>query len=160
MLVGHVCTRQANFCDAGATAEEALAQMSRGCVEELVVLADDVKDGGRTAVGIITRRDLSAFTDRALSTEEIAGKIDPASLTLGEIIGARCVSVSEDVSASRAMELMKVYGLRRLQVVDACNFPVGIVCADDLILAGRKGAERLTRISFYLRPHQADRTAA
>jgi CBS domain-containing protein len=159
VLICKVCTPQLNCCDAGTTVEEALTQMHRSSVEKLVVLAGGMTGGGQAPVGIITSRELATVTDRALSTEEIAGQVDPACVTVGEMAGGRCIRVSEDMSASQAMELMRMHGLRHLLVVDALNFPIGIVCANDLVLAGEQGVSRLTRISFYLRTCPRDRAA-
>jgi len=125
MKTGEVCNRDV----VKIAARQNLAQASRLMRESHVgclVVVDDA-DPWR-AVGIVT--------DRDIVVEAVAAGIDPASLTVGEIMGPALVLAREDDDALVSLKTMRRRGVRRLPVVDAAGVLCGIVTLDDLLEAG------------------------
>jgi len=145
MLVGQICSREVSFCEAGTTAERAASQMREAHVGDLVVVGVNGV-GVRTPVGVIT--------DRDLVVEVMAQQVDPAVVSVGELIVADCLCINENATVFQAIEMMQKGGVRRLPVTDGPGGLVGIVSADDLSALMAKEMLRLSQVGFRQRVHE------
>lgn len=104
------------------TVADAAKLMRQRHVGSLVVT--DADDGGKRPVGILT--------DRDMVMEVLALDGDPYAATVGDVMVADLATVRDDQDVREALELMRYKGVRRLPVVDARGYLVGILTADDL----------------------------
>jgi len=125
MKTGDVCNRAVVAIGAEANLSEASRLMREAHVGSVIVV-DDGKP--RRAVGIVT--------DRDIVMEAVAAGIDPATLTVGEIMGSGLVVARENDDALHSLKIMRRRGVRRLPVVDEGGALCGIVTLDDLLEAG------------------------
>jgi CBS domain-containing protein len=123
MRIVDVSTREVVQCARSATALE-LAQLMRSShVGDVVVV--DQPDGHKIPVGIVT--------DRDLVVEVLAGELDPATVTAGDLMAAEIVTAGEQDDIREVAELMRFKGVRRVPVVDERGGLAGIVTLDDLL---------------------------
>jgi len=125
MKTGDVCKRDVIAIRASGTLAEASKLMREGHVGSIVVVDD--ADPSRP-VGIVT--------DRDIVVEVVAAGLDPATLTVGEIMGRTLVVAREDDDALASLKTLRRRAVRRLPVVDAAGALVGIVTLDDLLEVG------------------------
>ncbi|HUI98980.1 MAG TPA: CBS domain-containing protein [Usitatibacter sp.] len=125
MKTGEVCNRRVVSVRAGASLAEVSRLMREAHVGSVVVV-DDARP--LRAVGIVT--------DRDIVVEAVAAGIDPATLTVGEIMGTSLVVARESEDALESLRTMRRRGVRRLPVVDDEGALCGIVTLDDLLEAG------------------------
>jgi CBS domain-containing protein len=76
---------------------------------------------------------LGIVTDRDLVVEILAQGVDPKTLTARDLMDGDLATVPEDAVVHEAIELMRTKAIRRLPVVDAQNFVIGVLTADDVI---------------------------
>jgi len=98
--------------------------MRHGHVGSLVVV-DQMNGGKRLPVGIVT--------DRDIVVEVVATGLDPAVITVGDIMESELVVGRESDSVLETLEVMRFKGVRRLPTVDADGQLIGIVTVDDLL---------------------------
>ncbi|HET7728770.1 MAG TPA: CBS domain-containing protein [Usitatibacter sp.] len=122
MRTGDLCIRQV----VTATAEMPVLELTRvmrnrhvGCV----VIVD--KGAARKPIGIVT--------DRDIVVEVLAEGVDPAKVTVGDIMSGAPVLSHQDEDAMWALKLMRDKGIRRLPIVDGTGALVGILALDDLM---------------------------
>lgn len=115
--VAEVMTKKPVALQAGTTLVEAARAMRDHDVGDILVL-DDI-----TIRGIVT--------DRDIVVRAVAEGRDPESTVLAQISSNDPVSLTEDDSVDRAVELMRQHAVRRLPVV-VDGQPVGIVSLGDL----------------------------
>ena len=73
------------------------------------------------------------LTDRDITIEVVANKVDPDSLTVRDIMSDEVLMIDEDEDILEAMEMMSRAGVRRLPVMnEACKLS-GVVSVDDII---------------------------
>lgn len=125
MKTGDVCNRAVVSIRSGANLSEASRLMREAHVGSVIVV-DEASP--RRAVGIVT--------DRDIVVEAVAAGIDPATLTVAEIMGRGLVVAREDDDALVSLKAMRRRGVRRLPVVDEGGALCGIVSLDDLLEAG------------------------
>ena len=123
MRVGDFCNREVISIQEDASIIEAATAMREGHVGDLVVVRENFNK--QTPVGIITDRDI------ALSI--VAPGISLESVSVGDAMSFELMSVSEDDDLMQAIETMREKGIRRLPVVDANDFLIGIVTVDDIL---------------------------
>jgi len=123
MGIGEICTREVVITRPERSVAAAAELMRQHHVGDLVVVTD--ADGKRIPVGIIT--------DRDLVVEVMALKLDPATLTVGEIMGQELVIGHEDDAIFDTLQAMRSKGVRRVPIVDDSGGLLGIVTVDDLI---------------------------
>ncbi|HXF67138.1 MAG TPA: CBS domain-containing protein [Burkholderiales bacterium] len=121
--VGQICNREVVFATRETTASAAAKLMRHHHVGSLVVV--DETNGGRMPVGIVT--------DRDIVIEITAVDLDPATITVGDIMEPNLVTARESDGILEAMEIMRYRGVRRLPVVTEQGKLAGIVTMDDLI---------------------------
>jgi len=92
-------------------------------VGDLVVVDDN--GGVKVPVGIIT--------DRDLVVEIMAPELDPAAITVGDIMTPELAVVKEDAGLYESIQYMRVIGVRRLPVVNNNGGLIGILTLDDML---------------------------
>ncbi len=148
MSVALLCNREVVVAAPDTSAREAAELMRIHHVGDLVVV--EQRGGERCPVGLIT--------DRDLVVEIIAQKVDPASVTVGDLMTRDVETVHEATDFWDALLHMRSCGVRRVPVVDDRGGLVGIFTFDDAlelvseamvdlvkIVAGQVGRERRTR---------------
>ena len=92
------------------------------------------------------------ITDRDIVTSVIGLKLDPAKITVGDLINRPVIVVREDEGVFETIERMRAHGIRRVPVVDQQGALVGIVAVDDLL---ELLAEELGKLSKLVSREQA-----
>jgi CBS domain-containing protein len=123
MDVGEICTREVVIATRNTTVVEAARLMREHHVGDLVVV--DGSGGRRVPVGIVTDRDIVVGV--------LALGLDPAVLTVGDIMGSGIVTTAENDDVYETLQIMRARGVRRVPVVDAEGALVGIVALDDIL---------------------------
>ena len=119
-----VCNRDVAFTTRETTVAAAAKLMRHGHVGSLVVV--EQRNGGkRIPVGMVT--------DRDIIVEVIATGLDPATITVGDIMAPELVVGRDSASVLETLEIMRFKGVRRLPTVDGEGQLVGIVTVDDLL---------------------------
>lgn len=139
MAIGEICNREVVVVREDASVAEAARLMRKYHVGDLVVVRES--RGKNKPVGIVT--------DRDLVVEVMAARLDPATLSVGEIMGRDLAKVKESTGVSEVIRFMRDMGVRRMPVVDGKGALVGLVTLDDLLeLLSEELAElaRLTQL--------------
>ena len=123
MPIAEVCNREVVVVQGNESVLEVAQLMRRHHVGDVVVVEE--RGGGRVPVGIVT--------DRDLVVEVVAAQLDPASITVGDIMAPQLVTLKESAGLFEAIEYMHAKGVRRLPVVDDKGGLVCILTLDDLI---------------------------
>jgi CBS domain-containing protein len=144
--IASVCNRAVAFVTRDATVAAAARLMRHGHVGSLVVV-ESMDCGKRNPVGIVT--------DRDIVVEVIATGLDPAVITLGDIMTQELVVGRESDSVLETLETMRFKGVRRLPTVDRDGQLVGIVTVDDLLEVLAEELNDLTRIVAREQTHEA-----
>lgn len=123
MPIGEFAIRDVITASRETSVLEAAKLMRKHHVGDIVV-ADKV--GNRSVpVGILT--------DRDIVMEVLAQDVDPAKLTVGDIMSEDLVTIKQSEGVWRTVELMRARGARRIPVVDDDGSLAGIVSVDDLV---------------------------
>jgi CBS domain-containing protein len=130
---GELCNREVIVAKPGTGIREAARLMRSHHVGDLVLV--EARAGGNVPVGLVT--------DRDLVVEVLAAGVDPAGLTLGDLVTTATVTVTEDAGLPELLEVMRSRGIRRLPVVDAGGVLLGIITLDDLLDAFAEGLGEL-----------------
>ena|SRR5690348_16412353 len=142
MNIGQACNRLVACIGPEDTVHEAAERMREHHVGNLVVTRIDGDD--QHPIGIVT--------DRDIVVEVVAAGINPASLTVADIMGNSLLVAYEDEDVSEALETMQQRHIRRLPVVNTDAVLVGILALDDVLqmlatdlgaMAAIVGAQRL-----------------
>lgn len=123
MPVGEFCNCEVVIADLTTPVLEAASLMRQYHVGNVVVV--DEVDGMRVPIGIVT--------DRDIVIEVVANGLDPATITVGEIMGDRLVTAHADEGLFETMQLMRRKGVRRVPVVDERGALAGILALDDVV---------------------------
>ncbi|HSM99049.1 MAG TPA: CBS domain-containing protein [Gallionella sp.] len=123
MPVSEVCNREVVIVQRSDTISEAAQLMRRHHVGDVVVVED--RGGVRVPVGIVT--------DRDLVVEIIAPELDPAAITVGDVMAPELAVVKEDAGVFEAVQYMRAIGVRRLPVVNDGGGLIGILTLDDML---------------------------
>jgi len=123
MPISEICNREVIIVQPGNTVLEAAQLMRQHHVGDVIVVDD--RDGVRIPLGVVT--------DRDLVVEIMATELDPASITVGDIMVPELASVAEDNGVFESIQYMRAKGVRRLPVVDKRGGLVGILTLDDLL---------------------------
>lgn len=122
MRIGEICTRNVVRIGPGQSLHAAAELMRKRHVGSVVVV--DEPDGERAPVGIITDRDIVLAV--------IAPGVDPAVLTVGDVMTRELATCAESDDVFNAIEAMRRRGVRRLPVLDDKGVLAGMVSADDI----------------------------
>lgn len=123
MTAGELCTRRVIFARPDETVAEAAARMLEEHVGDLVVA--DERDGVLVPVGILT--------DRDVVLRVVAPHRSPAAVRVADVMARDVRVVDEDDPIERALEAMRLHGVRRIPVVGRGGALIGIVTFDDLV---------------------------
>ncbi len=122
MTIRELMTRDPCCCLASDSAHRAGTLMRRFDVGVLPVVDDECH---RRLLGIVTDRDLCLFV--------LAANRLPAGVTVEECMMRNPVTCAPDDDPAHALELMRGHHVRRLPVVNAHGFLVGMVSVTDLV---------------------------
>jgi len=135
--IASVCNRAVAFTTRDTTVASAAKLMRHGHVGSLVIV-EQMNGGKRVPVGMLT--------DRDIIVEVIATGLDPAVITVGDIMSQDLVVGRESDSVLETLEVMRFKGVRRLPTVDRDGQLVGIVTVDDLLEILAEELNELARI--------------
>jgi predicted transcriptional regulator len=85
----------------------------------------ETTEGRKTPMGVVTDRDIAVSV--------VADGVDPASLTVCDIMNAPAVTAFEWEDGFCLPRRMRRFGVRRIVVIDEAGSLVGIVTQDDLL---------------------------
>lgn len=123
MLLREICTPDVISCAADRSALHAAHLMRQHHVGDLIIVEDVESDP--SPIGMVTDRDIVV---------EVLGKeLDPARVTLRQIMRTPVVIASLGEEVTQALERMKLHGVRRIPVVDESSKLVGVLSLDDLL---------------------------
>lgn len=120
--IGQICERKVVHTMSDTTVQAAAKLMRDYHVGTLVIV--EPAEGRPRPLGILTDRDIVVEID--------ALDLDPKTMTAGDIMAPDLVTVRDDLGVLQAAEIMRYKGVRRLPVIDAEGYLVGIVSIDDL----------------------------
>lgn len=122
MLLKDLCTPDVVACTPDRSVLHAARLMRQQHVGDVVVVEDEETD--RSPIGVVTDRDIVV---------EVLGKeLDPARVTLRQIMRTPVVIASSTETVAQAVQRMVIHGVRRIPVVDESSRLAGILCLDDL----------------------------
>lgn len=123
MSVSEICNRRVVVMQRDETVSEAAKLMRQHHVGDVVVVED--RNGIRVPVGIVT--------DRDLIMEIMVFELDPAIITVGDIMEKELVTLKETTGIFDAIQYMRHRTVRRLPIVDENDGLIGILTLDDLL---------------------------
>ena len=114
-----------NVATVGATTDvtDAAKLMRDQHVGDLIVT--EPRGGHTVPIGILTDRDIVVGV--------IAKRIEPETVTVGDVMTRDVLTVREDASLEFALREMRRHGVRRAPVVRPNGSLVGVIAFDDLI---------------------------
>lgn len=145
MLLKDVCTPDVITCTPDCSALHAARLMRQHHVGDVVVVGDDATDP--SPIGVVT--------DRDIVVEVLGRELDPARVTLRQIMRAPAVIASTGDDVSVAVERMKAHGVRRIPVVDQRSKLAGVLSLDDLLQ--RLAADATTLVEVITREQDRER---
>lgn len=123
MKLQELCTPDVVYCTAEINTLHAARLMRERHVGDLVVVDEGEED--HAPIGIVT--------DRDIVVEVLAKDLDPARVTVREIMRVPLVIARTSEQAEHAVERMKAHGVRRVPVLDDAGSLAGILTLDDLV---------------------------
>ena len=123
MTVGTLCNRTVIVAPRSTRVDAAARLMREHHVGSLVVV--DATAIGNKAAGVVT--------DRDVVIELVASGVDPATVTIGEIMAPELVIAREADDPLDTLNKMRAKGVRRVPVVNGDGVLVGILAMDDLL---------------------------
>jgi CBS domain-containing protein len=147
MNAGEICNRDVVVAERGMGVVQAAQLMRQYHVGSLVVC--DRQGSTRTPVGVLTDRDLTVAV--------LAKALDPATLTVGDVMPEDLYTVREEDTVTDVLRILRERGVRRLPVVDRDRALIGIVTLDDLLDIA---AEQLHDIAASIRREQTREVTA
>jgi CBS domain-containing protein len=137
MTIGAIRTREVVTAARDTSAAEAARLMRNAHAGDVVVV--DEPDGRRIPCGIVTDRDIVVSV--------VAKGLDPAVISVGEIMAPELTVGRERDSVARSIDVMREKGIRRLPIVDSRGDLIGIVSIDDLFAFLAMEIASLARVS-------------
>jgi CBS domain-containing protein len=123
MYLKDLCILDVAYCTRAQSITDAARVMRERHTGDLLVV--DAADGEPRPIGVIT--------DRDIVLEVLALGRDPHKTTVGEIMATRLIVASGEEDVATAIERMRAHGVRRLPIVDAREYLLGIITLDDLL---------------------------
>ena len=121
MSVRDYCRGMPHTARAGDSLRDAAARMDSLGVGCLVVIDD-------------ARRPIGMLTDRDVALRVLRSRLDPDAVTIGDVMHASVVTVTEKAPVAVAIRFMRNNGLRRIPVVDPTRGEIrGLLTCDDLL---------------------------
>ncbi len=123
MAIGEICKREVVTVTKETTVNEAALLMRQKHVGDVIVVKK--VNGREKPIGIVT--------DRDVVVEVIATGLDPAVLTVGDIMVEHLAVLQENAGVYEAISHMGNHGVRRIPVTAKDGSLVGILTFDDLL---------------------------
>ncbi|MDH5670571.1 MAG: CBS domain-containing protein [Myxococcales bacterium] len=123
MRIGELCNRSVVVGDRMESAAQVGRLMRDHHVGSVVLV--EKHQGRRKPVGIITDRDLM----RSI----VAGNLPAEATPVGKVMSREPYCAREDRDVHEVLEQMRARGIRRVPVVDAEGFLLGIFTFDDMV---------------------------
>ena len=123
MNAGEICNREVVIAYREMNLTEAAKLMREHHVGSLVVVVERAKE--RVPVGILTDRDIVVAV--------VAKEMDPAKLTVGDVMSHGVFAVREQDGLAEVLRAMREHGVRRVPVVTHSGALAGILTIDDLL---------------------------
>ena len=124
MTISAICKRDVVATRRTESVIDAARLMRKHHVGSLVIVEDSAQ-GSKIPVGIITDRDITVSVT--------ALGLDPAAITVNEIMADAVVCIHETAGIAETVALMRTKGVRRLPVVNDAGALTGMIAADDLL---------------------------
>lgn len=121
MKVGEICRRSVVSIDSDADVNAAAEKMRTHHVGFLIV----------HETGDELRRPIGVLTDRDIVVEVIAKKVDPAAVTVADLMTPNPLVAEESEELSDVLQAMRIAGIRRVPVVDLRDALQGVIAIDD-----------------------------
>lgn len=121
MRVGDICTRNVISVSADESIYSTAQKMREQHVGDVIVVMDD------------RERCIGILTDRDITIEVVANRVDPETLTVRDVMSDDVLMVDEDEDILEAMEMMSRAGVRRLPVMNEARKLCGVISVDDII---------------------------
>jgi CBS domain-containing protein len=141
MSAGEYCNRDVVVISKDASIREAVNLQRNYHVGDVVVV--EKVAGKNHPIGILT--------DRDIVVEILAKDVDVTSVTVGDVMSLKLVTVTEQTSLLDTLECMRQHGIRRLPVVEATGVLVGIITLDDLL---ELFAEQISKVAGLMKNEQ------
>ncbi len=145
MPIGDISNREAICAWRTETVIEAARLMRKHHVGCLVIVEDDA-EGNKIPIGMLTDRDI------AISVVALA--LDPAIITVNEIMSDIALCVRESAGIAETVALMRARGVRRLPVINAGGALTGLVATDDLLALLAEELSGLAECTALERKHE------
>ncbi len=113
ITAGELMSRKFHTVEDSMTVLEAAQQMAESKIGFVLVLGND------SLVGV--------FSERDCLNKVVAHRVDPGTLTVGQIMSKSVITISEKGTGLEAWKLMKDNHIRHLPVVDDNHSPVGVL---------------------------------
>lgn len=134
MTLGKICRREVITITKIATILAAANLMKRYNIGDLIVVDE------------YTNAPLGILTDRDIVIEIIADKLDPMSVTVGDIMNTDLLLLKDYEDRQTALEMMSAKGVRRAPIINDNNSVVGIITIDDLIIMISEEVNSISKI--------------
>lgn len=141
MSAGEYCNREVVVINKDASVRDAVNLLRNFHVGDVVVV--EKVAGKNHPIGILT--------DRDIVLEVLAKDVDMTSVTIGDVMSLKLVTVTEQTSLLDTLESMRQHGVRRLPVVDSTGVLVGIITLDDLL---ELFAEQISKVAALMKSEQ------
>ena len=141
MSAGEYCNRDVVIISKDASVRDAVNLLRNYHVGDVVVV--EKVAGKNHPIGILT--------DRDIVVEILAKEVDVDSVTVGDVMSLKLVTVTEQTSLLDTLESMHQHGIRRLPVVDTAGGLVGIITLDDLL---ELFAEQISKVAALMKNEQ------
>jgi CBS domain-containing protein len=125
MYVAQICSRNAATVRRTDEVTAAAQLMRERHVGYLVVVEAGASGAEPMPVGVLTDRDIVVGV--------VARRVDPATLTVGDIMTANPVTIAELDSVEKAAQEMRRIGVRRMPVTGKQGELKGVLSLDDLL---------------------------
>jgi CBS domain-containing protein len=136
MSIGVLCNREVIVTGPETSAQEAAELMRTHHVGDIVVVEER---GGE-------RRPLGLITDRDLVVELLAQRVDPAAVTVKDLMTRDLETVLEGTDFWDALSHMRACGVRRIPVVNGRGGLEGIFTFDDALELIAEGLADLVKV--------------
>ncbi len=146
MQVGEICTREVVCADTETTIAAAAKLMRQYHIGDVIVTRED--HGRRIPLGIVTDRDVVLGV--------VAPELNPATLTVGDIMGLDLITADESEDVFDAIQRMRNKGVRRMPIVQADGSLAGILSLDDIIEVLAEEMNQLARLVSREQLHERD----
>jgi CBS domain-containing protein len=136
MSIGVLCNREVIVTGPETSAQEAAELMRTHHVGDIVVVEE--RGGEHRPVGLIT--------DRDLVVELLAQRVDPAAVTVKDLMTRDLETVLEGTDFWDALSHMRACGVRRIPVVNGRGGLEGIFTFDDALELIAEGLADLVKV--------------